>query len=80
MRHTKVTKDIIRVFIKAVFVFHHIGISWLLQAKEQIELDVDETCAHWCKYVPCNNTTIYCNLHGPVFEYLFATARQDRNY
>ena len=32
--------------------FHHVGISWLIQTKYQIDFDDNETCALWCKDGP----------------------------
>ena len=41
-------KKFIKVFIKSV-VFHHVGLLWLIQTKDNIEFDGDKICAHWCK-------------------------------
>ena len=70
------SEDIIPDLIKFV-VFNHVGILWMIQPKEQIEFDVDEVFAHWCKYEPCYNEKKCYNLHGPVFEYFFVTERKD---
>ena len=61
-----VGKDIIPVFIKAVL-FHNIGLSCLIQSKEQIYFYLEKTCPHWSKYGTWYNTTIHHSLHGHVF-------------
>ena len=52
-----ITKDIIPVFIESV-VFRHVGISLLIQTKEQIDFDADKTCYPLWKDGPWYNTTI----------------------
>ena len=47
-RSDTVKKYINPVFIKVV-VFHHVGILWLIQTKDNIEFDGENICAHWCK-------------------------------
>ena len=70
--------DILLVFIKTV-VFHHVGLSCLILTKEQYEFSVEEHFIEWCTGGPLFNETIYCNLHGPIFEECFFTA-WDRYY
>ena len=72
-----VSKDIIPVFIKAV-VFLHVGLSWMIKIKEQIEYFCSYKKSGLCKYGPCYDTNIYYNLYAPVFEYFFVTTCQDR--
>ena len=66
------------IFIKSV-VFHHVGLSWMIQTKEKIEFYADEIVSHCCKYEPWYNTTNFHNLHGSIFKDLSVTACQDSN-
>ena len=70
-------ENIIPVFIKAI-VFPYVGLSWIIQTKNQTEFTVDEIFTWWYEYWPRYNATICHNLHGPVFEDLFVTSHQDR--
>ena len=70
-------KEILPVFIKA-FVFHHVGLSWMIETKEQINFAVDKQYVYWCTGGTWFNWEICHNLHGTVFEELFVTAREDR--
>ena len=64
------------IFIKAV-VFNHVGLSWMILNKDQYEFSVEQKFIEWCTGVPWFHNTIFRNLHGPIFEELFFTARQD---
>ena len=64
------------IFIKAV-VFNHVGLSWMILNKDQYEFSVEQKFIEWCTGVPWFHNTICHNLHGPIFEELFFTARQD---
>ena len=68
-----VTIYTIPVFIKA-FVFHHVGISWLLQKNYRIDFDVDEKFLVGVQEGHGNFKNH--NLHGSVFENFFVTVCQ----
>ena len=40
-------RKILPVFIKAA-VFHHVGISWMIEMEEQCDFSVDGYYAKWC--------------------------------
>ena len=53
-----VTVDILSVFIESV-VFHHVGLSCLIETKDQYDFTIDKTFPHWCEVGPWYNTTTY---------------------
>ena len=71
-----VTIDIISVFIKDVLCCH-VGLSWMIETKEQYIFTVKEDFIDWCTGVSWFNETICLNLHVPVSEELFFTASKD---
>ena len=71
-----VTIDILLVFIKAV-VFRYVGLSWVIITKKQYGFSVEEHFIEWCTGGPWFNETVFQNLHGPIFEEFFVTARQN---
>ena len=50
----------------------------MIEANEKYNFDVYEHDEEWCKGGPWFNGKICQNIHGPLFEELFFTARQDR--
>ena len=74
-----VTIDILPVFIKAI-VFHHVGLSWMIETRYQYDFSVDKYFPCWCTIGPRYNTTMCKNLYGPISEDFFVTAHQYRYY
>ena len=70
-----VTIYILQVFIKDI-VFHHAGISWMIKTREQYDSAADEHFPCWCSGGSWYNTTIFPNLHGPIFEDFIVTPLQ----
>ena len=58
--------------------FHHVGILWMTVTKYKISFAVDEQYVERCTVGPCSNDKVLRNLHGPLFEELFATSREYR--
>ena len=58
--------------------FNCVGLFWMIETKEQYKFTVDDRFIECCKGGPWFNQRIFQNLHGPIFEYFFVTARQDR--
>ena len=52
----------------------------MIVTKEQNKFAVDDNFIECCTEGPWFNQTIFQILHGPIFEELFVTARQDRYY
>ena len=59
-------------------VFHRIGLSWMILIKEQYAFFVEENSIEWCTRRAWFYEKNCWNLHGPIFEELFVTDRQDR--
>ena len=68
---------IVQFFIKAS-VFHHVGLSWMIQTNYQIYYSVHEPFPCWCTGGPWYNKTIV-QLCWPFFEEFFVTALQYRS-
>ena len=58
--------------------FHHDGISWMIQTKGKYHFAVDEQYKEWCTGRTWFNGKFFQNLHGPLFEKLFVTSREGR--
>ena len=58
--------------------FHHVGLSWMIETKEKYAFAVEEHFIEQCKVGPFFNKKNCQNLHSPIFEELFVTTRQDR--
>ena len=67
--------DILTGFIKYV-VFHHVGLSRMIEIKGQYKFAVDEHYIEWCTGGPRFNKKKNKNQHGPIFEELFVTAHK----
>ena len=50
------TIDILPVFIKSV-VFHHVGLSWMIETKDQYKFAVDDNFIELCTGGPWFNQT-----------------------
>ena len=70
-----VSKKILPVFIKSI-VFHHVGLSLMIEMEEQYDSSVDEHNEEWCTGGPWFNEIFFQRLHGPLFEELFNTAHK----
>ena len=57
--------------------FHHIGLSCMIETKDQYTFNVEGKFIEWCTGGPWFNETICRNLHVPIFEELFGTSSQD---
>ena len=51
----KNTSKVFTIFIKAVL-FQHFGFYWIIQPKEQLNIDSDKQCTLWIQYRPWRNT------------------------
>ena len=63
-----VTIDILPSFIKSI-VFHLVGLSCLIETKDQYDFAVDEHFTPWCTGGSWYNINIFQNLHGPIFDF-----------
>ena len=59
---------------------HHVGLSLIITTEEEYHLAVDKSGKELCTGGPWFNDKVFQNLHGPLFEKLFVTVRQDRYY
>ena len=59
-------------------VFHYVGLLWMIETKENFTFSVNEYYVEWCTRGPWFRKNKCQNLHGPIFEELFVTTRQDR--
>ena len=59
-----VTIDIFTVFIKAV-VFHHVGLLWMIEAKDKYQFSVDDHFIEWCTVGPWLNQIFSKNSMTP---------------
>ena len=66
--------DILSVLIKS-FLFHHVGLSWMLETKDKYDYAVDENNSLWLTGGSWYNTTIFQNLLDNLSEYLFVNKR-----
>ena len=58
--------------------FHHVGLSWMIETKAQCHFILDENYEEWFTGSPWFNETTCRNPPGPLFYELFVTERQDR--
>ena len=63
-------KDMITKFVLNT-VLHHVGMSWIIENKQQLEYDIAKHNPDWITDVPWYNTYICRKLHGTVFENIY---------
>ena len=56
--------------------FRNIGLSWTIETKDHYKFTVKSHFIEWCTGGPWLKKNCQ-NLHGPIFEEFFVTARQD---
>ena len=69
--------EIITVFVKDV-VFHHAGLSWIIESKYQIKFNIEYQYPNLIENRHWYNTTICAHFSGSAFEYFFTTAQKCR--
>ena len=57
--------------------FRHVGLSWMIETKEQDELYVEENFIEWCTRGPWFNFKTVKTYMAPYFSDSFFTSRQD---
>ena len=65
-------------FIKAI-VFCHVGISCMIEMREQYNSSVEEQYSEWCTWDKLFDETIFQNLHDTLFGEFFVTSCEDIN-
>ena len=61
----------------ANMVYHHIGVSWIIQSNKNISFDFQKHCPSWIINGPWYNTIIFSQLYGLVFDDYFTTAKRE---
>ena len=59
-------------------VFHHVGLSWIIQSKQKLNFDFQLHCSSYIINGLWYNTTICSRLNISFFEDYVTTTRQDR--
>ena len=59
-------------------VFKHVGLSWIIQSKQNLNFDFQHNCTSWILNIPWYNTTICSRWHGLLFGDYVKTARHDQ--
>ena len=59
-------KDIITLFVFNTLL-HHVGMSWIIEANEQLKYDMYKHNSDWITGFHWYNTYIFKELHGTVF-------------
>ena len=59
-------------------VFKHVGLSWIIQSKQNLNFDFQHNCTSWILNIPWYNTTICSRSHGLVFLKYVTAARHDQ--
>ena len=59
--------------------FHHVCLSGMIATNEKINFSFNVQYGDWCTIGPGFNENCFQNLHGPLFNELFVTAREYGN-